>query len=97
MGAVWLKVDVYSKRNQLVPVVKMSLFRMCIKCWPQHRRLSSQVSMHNIGRAFQITKTKPEGGDPNYIKFVTTSLAQTERELKSLYSNNVIWEFKQTV
>lgn len=66
------------QKNQLVPVVKMSLFCMCIKHWPQHRRLSSQVSMHNIGRAFQITKTKAEGGDPNYIKFVTTSQAQTE-------------------
>lgn len=85
------------QKNQLVPVVKMSLFCMCIKRWPQRRRLLGQVSMHNIGRAFQITKTKPEGGDPNYIKFVTTSLAQTEWELKSLYSNNVIWEFKQTV
>lgn len=85
------------QRNQLAPVVKMSLFCMCIKRWPQHRRLSSQVSMHNIGCAFQITKTKAEGGDPNYIKFVTTSPAQTEWELKSLYSNNVIWEFKQTV
>lgn len=89
--------DVYSRRNQLVPVVKMSLCCMCTKRWPQHRRLLSQVSIHNIGHAFQITKTKPEGGDPNYIKFVTTSLAQTQLELRSLYSNNVIWEFKQTV
>lgn len=85
------------QENQLVPVVKMSLFCMCIKRWPQCRCLSSQVSMHNIGHAFQITKTKPEGGDPNYIKFVTTSQAQTEWDLQSLYSNNVIWEFKQTV
>lgn len=40
--------------------------------------------MHKIRGAFQITKTKPEGGDPNYIKFVTTSLAQTVRAEKSL-------------
>lgn len=61
-----------------------------------HSRLRSKVSIHIIGHAFQITKTKPEGGDPNYIKFVTTSPAQTEREPKNLYGNNVIWEFKQT-
>ena len=53
--------------------------------------------MQNVGHAFQITKTKPEGGDPNYIKFVTTSPAQTECELRSHYGNNVIGEFKQTV
>lgn len=96
----WVLCDKWrhlQQKNQLVPVVKMSLCCMCTKRWPQHRRPPSQVSMHNIGHAFQITKTKPEGGDPNYIKFVTTSLAQTEWELRSLYSNNVIWEFKQTV
>ena len=74
------------QKNQLVPVVKMSLFFMCIKRWPQRRRLWSQVSMHNIGRAFQITKTKPEGGGPKlYQVCYNISSSNRARAEKSLW------------
>lgn len=84
-----------SRLKQLVAAVKMSLFlsSVCLTLGTALERRRSQVSMRSPGRAFQMARSEAEGGgwgDSNYIKFVTTSPAQTERGQQSLYGNNVI-------
>lgn len=75
------------RQNQLVPAVKMSLFfPSALGAGHSTDVCGAKFPCAVLGRAFQITRTEAEGGDPNYIKFVTTSLSSNRaRAEKSLW------------
>ena len=61
----------------LLMIVNMLLFRMS-RAIALDVVCKAKFPCTGLDMKFQIAKTSQEGGDPNDIKFVTTSLAQTQ-------------------
>lgn len=65
----------------------MSLFCMCFKTFGHGVFVSGQVSVHNIGRAFQITKLNQRVGTQiisSLLQHLELKLRQGRRAAKSL-------------